>query len=166
MIETDLSELERLFLALNDKTRLRLLALMKDGPVVVGFLADRLNESQPKISRHLAYMRNAGIVHTQRDGKWIYYGISYPENTFLRQILEMVVETLVDHDADGIDGAFSGDAVLGNHDDNIYAQADIVENTLTEAYISEEIAEIVGPIDDEMFYGSDAEPEEMDVFLL
>ena len=46
--------------------------------VSVGFLADSLGESQPKISRHLAYLRTAGLVSTRRDGKWIYYGMQVP----------------------------------------------------------------------------------------
>ncbi len=68
-------ELAELFLALSDKTRLRLLALMAAGEVSVGYLAGQLGESQPKVSRHLAYLRGAGLVSTRRDGKWIYYGI-------------------------------------------------------------------------------------------
>lgn len=75
MNEATLGELERLFLAMSDKTRLRLLELMAGGEVSVGYLADALNESQPKISRHLAYLRTAGVVSTRRDGKWVYYGI-------------------------------------------------------------------------------------------
>jgi DNA-binding transcriptional ArsR family regulator len=94
MIESDFVDLEKLFLALGDKTRLRLLALMADGEVSVGFLAERLDESQPKVSRHLAYLRNAGVVYTRRDGKWIYYGISYPRDTSLRGILETVVQSV------------------------------------------------------------------------
>src|SRR6187399_2172049 len=73
-----LDGLEKLFLALSDKTRLRLLSLMVDGDVSVGYLADTLGESQPKISRHLAYLRGAGLVSTRRDGKWIYYGVQAP----------------------------------------------------------------------------------------
>jgi DNA-binding transcriptional ArsR family regulator len=76
MYESALVELEKLFLALSDKTRMRLLALMADGEVSVGYLADSLNQSQPKISRHLAYLRNMGLVSTRRDGKWIYYEIA------------------------------------------------------------------------------------------
>lgn len=71
-----LSEFEKLFLALSDKTRLRLLFLMADGEVAVGYLAEKLGESQPKISRHLAYLRSSGLVTTRREGKWIYYGIA------------------------------------------------------------------------------------------
>lgn len=94
MSEIDFRELEKLFLALGDKTRLRLLASMADGPVSVGFLADTLGDSQPKVSRHLAYLRNANVVDTTRDGKWIYYGIRDPEDVRLKEILDRVVRSL------------------------------------------------------------------------
>src|SRR5262245_4585701 len=76
MSEQMLTALGHLFLALSDKTRLRLLSLMAEGEVSVGFLAESLGESQPKISRHLAYLRGAGVVSTRRDGKWIYYAVA------------------------------------------------------------------------------------------
>jgi DNA-binding transcriptional ArsR family regulator len=94
MRETNFAGLESLFLALGDKTRLRLLALMSDGPVAVGLLADQLGDSQPKVSRHLAYLRNAGVVSTRREGKHIYYGIREPEDEADRQILERVVSVM------------------------------------------------------------------------
>ena len=64
-----LAEMEILFTALADKTRLRLLNLMRVDEICVCFFVEVLGESQPKISRHLAYLRNAGIVETRRDGK-------------------------------------------------------------------------------------------------
>ena len=87
MKESTLAALENLFLALSDKTRLRLLALMAGGEVSVGFLADQLGESQPKISRHLAYLRNAGLVSARRDGKWIYYNVQKPTDIAVERIL-------------------------------------------------------------------------------
>ncbi len=80
MDDKTVNDLSELFLALSDRTRLRLLGLMANGEVSVGFLADSLGESQPKISRHLAYLRTAGLVSTRRDGKWIYYGIEIPSD--------------------------------------------------------------------------------------
>jgi DNA-binding transcriptional ArsR family regulator len=88
MQESTLVELEKLFLALSDKTRLRLLSLMADGEVPVGYLADKLGESQPKISRHLAYLRTAGLVSTRRDGKWIYYAIDDQENITVKRVID------------------------------------------------------------------------------
>src|SRR5438477_5847292 len=91
----DLLVLERLFLALGDKTRLRLLSLMADGPVAVGFLVEQLDESQPKVSRHLAYMRESGIVSTRREGKFVYYGINEPADDAAREMLESAITSLV-----------------------------------------------------------------------
>src|SRR5438552_262821 len=94
MQESTLAELENLFLALSDKTRLRLLALMADGEVPVGFLADQLGESQPKTSRHLAYLRNAGLVSARRDGKWIYYNIERPADAAVGRILRATIDSI------------------------------------------------------------------------
>ena len=65
-----------LFMALGDKTRLRLLNLMRDREICVSSFTGVLEQSQPLISRHLAYLRNSGIVEARRDGKWIHYSIS------------------------------------------------------------------------------------------
>lgn len=83
--------LDTLFLALSDPTRLRLLSLIGDGEVSVSFLADETGESQPKISRHLAYLRDCGVVETRRDGKWIYYSIADQRNPASDRILKMIV---------------------------------------------------------------------------
>ena len=73
--QNELAEIESIFLALADKTRLRLLSLMRDGEVCVNLFSETLMLSQPKVSRHLAYLRNAGVVSPRRHGKWIYYQI-------------------------------------------------------------------------------------------
>lgn len=59
--------------ALSDLTRLRLLNLMKDGEVCVCYLQEVLKTNQPKISRHLAYLKKAGLVEARRDGRWMHY---------------------------------------------------------------------------------------------
>ena len=61
-------DLELFFAALADRTRLRLLNLMADGEVCVCFLAETLGTNDPKISRHLAYLRRADLVRSRRDG--------------------------------------------------------------------------------------------------
>ncbi|WP_242531466.1 ArsR/SmtB family transcription factor, partial [Vibrio alginolyticus] len=61
MADSRLEKLEKLFLALSDRTRLRLLNLMRNGEICVCFFTEVLGESQPKVSRHLAYLRNAGL---------------------------------------------------------------------------------------------------------
>ena len=67
--------LASLFAALADTTRLRLLNLMAGREVCVCYFVEILDQSQPKISRHLAYLRNTGIVAARRDGKWMHYSI-------------------------------------------------------------------------------------------
>jgi ArsR family transcriptional regulator len=79
---------ELFFAALADRTRLRLLNLMSDGEVCVCFLADTLGTNDPKISRHLAYLKRAGLVAGRRDGKWMHYRIHQPQNLQAREILD------------------------------------------------------------------------------
>ena len=85
--EKNLKNMESFFLALADRTRLRLLNLMRQNEVCVCFFTEVLGESQPKISRHLAYLRKAEIVSARRDGKWIHYKIKMPENERAAQVL-------------------------------------------------------------------------------
>lgn len=89
-------DLERFFAALSDKTRLRLLNLMQEGEVCVCFFVEVLGELQPKISRHLAFLRDAGIVSARRDGKWMHYHITFPEDAHARQLLGCVLACLKD----------------------------------------------------------------------
>src|SRR6202049_4718147 len=65
--------LDLLFRALADRTRLRLLNLIADKEICVCYFVEILGMSQPKISRHLAYLRRAGIVATRRQGRWMHY---------------------------------------------------------------------------------------------
>ena len=92
--EKKLSETETFFSALADKTRLRLLNLMREGEICVCFFVEVLGEGQPKISRHLAYLRNAGVVETRRDGKLIYYKIAVSTNELAASILRETLSWL------------------------------------------------------------------------
>lgn len=87
--------LVRLFEALSDRTRLRLLNLL-DGQreVCVCYFVAILGQSQPKISRHLAYLRKAGIVDSRREGKWAHYSIRRPADAGVAAILEAALEGL------------------------------------------------------------------------
>ena len=73
--------LELLFQTLADRTRLRLLHLMDEDEVCVCYLVEALKLTQPKISRHLAYLRRAGIVSARREGKWMHYRIAVPSDS-------------------------------------------------------------------------------------
>ena len=85
-------QLESLFQALGDRTRLRLLNLISDGEVCVCFFVEVLGEPQPKISRHLGVLRAAGLVAARRDGKWMHYRVTVPEE--LAPVFENVIATL------------------------------------------------------------------------
>ena len=87
-------KLEDLFAALADRTRLRLLNLMRDGEVCVCFFAEALGTNNPKISRHLAYLKRAGLVSARRDGKWMHYSLQKPVDSNAGQILDSLLKTL------------------------------------------------------------------------
>jgi ArsR family transcriptional regulator len=84
--------IERFFQALGDNTRLRLLNLMGDQEICVCYFVEILDQPQPKISRHLAYLRNAGIVTTRRDGKWMHYRIVMPPNEGAAKVLREILK--------------------------------------------------------------------------
>ena len=87
-----LYDIESILLALSDRTRLQLLCLIGEDEVSVGYLSEALGQSQPKISRHLAYLRGAGLVSTRREGKWIYYRIIRQEHSAGRRLLSSALE--------------------------------------------------------------------------
>lgn len=88
-------KMEQLFRALADRTRLRLLNLMGDNEVCVCFFVEILQISQPRISRHLAYMKKVGIVASRREGKWMHYRIVTPSDADAERILADVQQYLV-----------------------------------------------------------------------
>lgn len=93
----------QLFLALADKTRLRILNLLVAQEISVLNFATVLQEPQPKISRHLAYLRDAKLVETRRDGKQIYYRLIMPQNSFANHILREVLSKLSEDEEMKID---------------------------------------------------------------
>src|SRR5436190_23316384 len=88
--------METLFRALGDRTRLRLLSLMGDTEVCVCFFVEILQTNQPKISRHLAYLRKAQIVDARREGKWMHYRIVEPPNEHAARIFKEVRTSLAE----------------------------------------------------------------------
>ena len=85
---------ERFFQALGDQTRLRLLNLMGEQEICVCYFVEILGAPQPKISRHLAYLRSAGVVAARREGKWMHYRIVMPPHVGAAQILRETMEWL------------------------------------------------------------------------
>lgn len=87
--------LDQFFRALADSTRLRLLNLMAGGgEVCVCYFVEILKISQPKISRHLAYLRRARIVNARREGKWMHYRLIIPSQASAAAILQQTLQAL------------------------------------------------------------------------
>jgi ArsR family transcriptional regulator len=82
---------ELFFRALADRTRLRLLNLMGSDEVCVCFFVEILKTNQPKISRHLAYLRRAGIVDARREGPWMHYRTVEPADADAARVLKDVM---------------------------------------------------------------------------
>jgi ArsR family transcriptional regulator len=89
-------DMELLFRALADRTRLRLLNLMGDDEICVCFFVEVLRTNQPKISRHLAYLRSAGVVSARREGKWMHYRIVEPSDPHAARVFREVRAWLKD----------------------------------------------------------------------
>lgn len=87
---------ELFFSALADRTRLRLLNLMREGEVCVCFFAEALGTNNPKISRHLAYLKRASLVVGRRQGKWMHYRINAPKNKRAAEVFTATLEMLED----------------------------------------------------------------------
>ena len=87
-------DMQQFFQALGDNTRLRLLNLTGEQEVCVCYFVEILGGPQPKISRHLAYLRKAGIVSVRREGKWMHYRIVMPPHIGATQILRQTLDWL------------------------------------------------------------------------
>jgi ArsR family transcriptional regulator len=94
-----LDQLEELFKALADATRLRILGLLLTGEVCVCDIHESLKISQPKASRHLAYLRRSGLVETRREGLWIHYRLGKLADPVLAAIADAVRHALTHIDA-------------------------------------------------------------------
>ncbi|CAN5395203.1 hypothetical protein BH10ACI3_BH10ACI3_11250 [soil metagenome] len=94
MAQSGTFKLDEFFAALADRTRLRLLNLMRDGEVCVCFFAETLGTNNPKISRHLSYLKRAGLVNARRDGKWIHYSLNAPAEPQAAELFTSLLKTL------------------------------------------------------------------------
>jgi ArsR family transcriptional regulator len=86
--------LDQLFRALADPTRLRLINLMSEQEICVCYFIEVIGAPQPKISRHLAYLRRAGIVAARREGKWMHYRLASPPDPYSASILKDTITAL------------------------------------------------------------------------
>lgn len=83
----ELERLESLFKGLADETRLRILSLLLAGDACVCEIQQSLRLPQPKVSRHLARLRRAGLVRTSKDGLWVHYGLAEPSDEVVEALL-------------------------------------------------------------------------------
>jgi ArsR family transcriptional regulator len=93
-----LQEMETLFKALADATRLRILGLLLTGEVCVCHIYESLKIPQPKASRHLAYLRRSGLVETRREGLWIHYRLGRLADPVMAAIVDAVRHALTHTD--------------------------------------------------------------------
>ena len=89
-----LGQLEDLFKALADATRLRILRLLMAGELCVCNIHDALKIPQAKASRHLAYLRRVGLVTTRREGLWVYYSLSKSADSIVATIEDATTHVL------------------------------------------------------------------------
>ncbi|HEY8227368.1 MAG TPA: metalloregulator ArsR/SmtB family transcription factor [Pyrinomonadaceae bacterium] len=85
---------EHFFKALADHTRLRVIHLLGTDEVCVCSVVKALQLNQPKISRHLAYLRRAGLVSARREGKWMRYRVIEPPDAYAAEIFREMREGL------------------------------------------------------------------------
>lgn len=110
---TTVDQLEQVFKALADTTRLRILALLGANEVCVCHIHDSLGLPQPTVSRHLAYLRRTGLVETRRDGVWMHYRLSSSLDPAVRTVVQAAVDVLTgtrdaSHDRKQFERAFGG----------------------------------------------------------
>ncbi len=86
------NSVDRMFRAFSDRTRLRILSMLEraaagQGELCVCEIVGVLGVPQPKVSRHLAYLRRAGLVEARRDGLWMYYRLAPAQSAFHAKLL-------------------------------------------------------------------------------
>lgn len=89
-MDKQLASLETTFKALADTTRLRILGLLLAGEVCVCDIHDSLGVPQSKVSRHLAYLRRAGLVEGRKDGLWVHYRLATLDDPVMQALLDAV----------------------------------------------------------------------------
>ncbi len=88
----------KIFRALSDCTRLRILNLLQGGERCVCHLVDVLDVPQPTASRHLSYLRRAGLVVARKDGLWMHYRLSPAHSKSQAMLLECLAQCFREED--------------------------------------------------------------------
>src|SRR5215218_3411272 len=87
-VVSPISRVDLTFRAFSDRTRLRILNLLRGGELCVCDLIGVLGVPQAKVSRHLAYLRRAGLVRARKEGLWSYYSLTPAKGAFHTKLLE------------------------------------------------------------------------------
>ena len=87
-----LDSIDLMFRASSDRTRLRILHVLEDGELCVGDIVEVLLAPQPRVSRHLAYLRKAGLVVVRKSGLWSHYSLAPAKTPFHRKLLECLAK--------------------------------------------------------------------------
>ena len=90
----DLDALTDVYAALADPTRLRILSLLSEEEICVCHLHASLDVPQPTASRHLAYLRKAGLVEARRDGVWMHYRLAAIDNPVIASVVKAALHAL------------------------------------------------------------------------
>jgi ArsR family transcriptional regulator, arsenate/arsenite/antimonite-responsive transcriptional repressor len=85
--------LTRLFRALGDETRLRIVALLAHGELCVCHIENALSLPQPNVSRQLGILRMAGVVTARREGTWVYYALAAQDHEAVATMLDTLAAT-------------------------------------------------------------------------
>ena len=91
--DVDVRPLSRLFRALGDETRLRIVSLLAHGELCVCHIEQALGLSQPNASRQLGLLKSANIVDSRRDGTWVYYRLVDQDHEAVQLVLDTLTRT-------------------------------------------------------------------------
>ena len=86
--EHETEDIDLMFRAFCDQTRLRILSLLRDGELCVNDIVEVLQVPQPRVSRHLGHLRKAGLVIARKSGLWIHYSLAPTKSEFHRKLLD------------------------------------------------------------------------------
>src|SRR5215207_4120809 len=89
----DVRPLTRVFRALGDETRVRIVALLVHGELCVCHVEEALGLSQPNCSRQLGILKSAGIVESRREGTWVYYRLTEQDTESVKNVIDLLAKT-------------------------------------------------------------------------
>jgi DNA-binding transcriptional ArsR family regulator len=128
---------------------------MREQEVCVGYFTEVLGDSQPKISRHLAYLRNVGIVEARREGKWMHYRIKWPEDRAIAAVIDATLRSLSGQSECRSDMEMYVESFGSN--DQVYDRSERQLDTYVQAHVTE---------DEDEFETSRSSHNELEEFLL